>query len=92
MHFIVKKVGDQVSRAKHHTFFSPLILSVRCRDAERRRRIPADVAIWPYLAEKRKEGGEGQNSTSGFYQTETDVESAAAAAAAFKPTLVCYQS
>lgn len=42
--------------------------------------------------EKRKEGGDvGQNSTSGFYQTKTDVESAAAAAA-FKPRLACYES
>lgn len=80
MAFIVKE-RDQVSRANAQTpnFFSPfcLILSVSCGDSERQLqsspRVSADVATWPYLASQergggRKEGGEGQNSTSGFYQ------------------------
>lgn len=87
------KVGRANTQTSHFFFFPPLLsffsVGAKCRDAERqlryRPRISADVANWPYLAsqerkkKKRKEGGsEGQNSTSGFYQT--DVESAAAAA------------
>ncbi len=101
MHFIVEKgIKSAGQTHKHHTFFLPLIL-----ESERNAETLSDSnnanikfqpmwqtgLIWHPREEKRKEGGgEGLNSTSGFYQIKTDVESAAAAA--FKPWLACYKA
>lgn len=72
--------SSQQGKRTNTKLFFPfcLILSVSCGDSERQLqsspRVSADVATWPYLASQerggggRKEGGEGQNSTSGFYQ------------------------
>ena len=100
MRFIVR-AGDRVSRANtqtsHFVFFFSFILSFFEweRATTQTPQITADVANRPYLASwgrrrGRKGDDEGQNSTSGFYQSETDVESAAAAAS--KPRPACSQS
>lgn len=77
IHFIVRE-GGQTSRVNTHVF------SLFLRDAKT---LNTDLGfqqmwqtdlIWHLRKEKRKEGG-GQNSTSGFYQTKSDVESAGAA-------------
>ncbi|MEQ2183814.1 hypothetical protein GOODEAATRI_001776, partial [Goodea atripinnis] len=82
MHFIVRE-GDRGCKPTIYVFF-PFCHSPERRGEghlKRRPRISADVALFgiPGSRGRRKEGGnEDQNSTSGFYQSKTDLESAPA--------------